>query len=334
MNESRFAVTVGLFVTGGLILLALLLLTFSKGLNVLRPTYELRLRANTVGGLKRQGTVLMSGVSVGRVAYADVAPDGHGVVIGLRIYKRYRIYGDARFSIEQLGFLGDQYVAIYPQANAKPELEPGAEVRCEDPLNIQEIVRAATGLIQRVDQTVKTLQTAADRLDRTVLSENSLSNVSLTLDNFQLVSARALGIVEDVNRLVDTNGPPIFTTMSNLVSFSEDLNQLAGELKDAVITNKIELTKAIKNLDNTTHTLDRLVADVEGGKGLAGSLLKDERLKRNIAEVAENFAQVSANLATLTSNLNKYGLLYKPKPPKTTNTTVMPFYPGKNPFKN
>jgi hypothetical protein len=49
--------------------------------------------------------------------------------------------------------------------------------------------------------------------------------------------------------------------------------------------------------------------------------------------VAENFAQVSANLATLTSNLNKYGLLYKPKPPKTTNTTVMPFYPGKNPFK-
>ena len=334
MNESRFAVQVGLFVTGGLILLALLLLTFSKGLNVLIPTYELRLRANTVGGLKRQGTVLMSGVSVGRVAYADVAPDGHGVVIGLRIYKRYRIYGDARFSIEQLGFLGDQYVAIYPQANAKPELEPGAEVRCEDPLNIQETVRAATGLIQHVDQTVKTLQTAADRLDRTVLSENSLSNVSLTLDNFQLVSARALGIVEDVNRLVDTNGPPIFTTLSNLVSFSEDLNQLAGELKDAVITNKIELTKAIKNLDNTTHALDRLVADVEGGKGLAGSLLKDERLKRNISEVAGNFAQVSANLATLTSNLNKYGLLYKPKPPKTTNTIVMPFYPGKNPFKN
>src|SRR5260370_6245077 len=148
MTESRFAVTVGPFVTGGLILLALLLLTFSKGLNVLRPTYELRLRANTVGGLKRQGTVLMSGVSVGRVAYADVAPDGHGVVIGLRIYKRYRIYGDARFSIEQLGFLGDQYVPIYPQANAKPELEPAAEARCEAPLTLHQLVRAATALIQ------------------------------------------------------------------------------------------------------------------------------------------------------------------------------------------
>src|SRR5258708_13123400 len=121
MNDSRFAVKVGLFVTGGLILLALLLLTFSKGLNVLMPTYELRLRANTVGGLKRQGTVLMSGVSVGRVAYADVAPDGHGVVIGLRIYKRYRIYGDAPFSIEQLAFLCAHYVPIHPPPTPKPQ---------------------------------------------------------------------------------------------------------------------------------------------------------------------------------------------------------------------
>src|SRR5438093_981984 len=114
MNESRLATKVGLFVALGLVLLVLLLMSFSKGLTILTKSYELNLRAPQVGGLKDRAAVLMSGITVGNVVEANIPPDGQGVIIKLKIQEKYKIHADARFRIDQIGFLGDQYVAIYP----------------------------------------------------------------------------------------------------------------------------------------------------------------------------------------------------------------------------
>ena len=49
-------------------------------------------------------------------------PGGTNVTVTLQIYKDYPIYHDARFVIEQSGFLGDQYVSVVPTANTLPVL--------------------------------------------------------------------------------------------------------------------------------------------------------------------------------------------------------------------
>ncbi len=83
------------------------------------------------------------------------------------------------------------------------------------------------------------------------------------------------------------------------------------------------MTRAVKSLQTTATALQKLVNDVEAGKGLVGSVFKDEQLKVNIATITANFANLS-------SNLNRYGLLYKPKQPRTN--AVVPIYPGNSPF--
>ena len=121
MDKSRLEWKVGLFVFVGLVLLAVLLLQFSKGLTFFHP--HLRHPAHTpssVGGLKTRAQVLMSGVQVGTISRIQLAPDGKSVTLTLRIYQQYQIYKDARFVIEQSGFLGDQYVAILPTKNEGP----------------------------------------------------------------------------------------------------------------------------------------------------------------------------------------------------------------------
>ena len=117
MGESRIAVKVGLFVAMGLVLVLLLTMSFSKGLSILTPTYDLYLRAVSVGGLKDRAAVLMSGITVGNVVDSTIPPEGKGVVIRLKIQNKYKIHADARFVIEQIGFLGDQYISIYPTKN-------------------------------------------------------------------------------------------------------------------------------------------------------------------------------------------------------------------------
>jgi len=323
MNESRVALKIGLFAALGIVLLAGLLLIFSKGLNLFTATYELRLRSATVGGLKNHATVLLNGVAIGNVVETEVAPDGRGVIIVVRINKKLAIHADARFAIEQIGFLGDQFVAIYQQENTGPVLQPGAEKAIEEPLNIEKTVRTATSLIQRVDQTVKIFNEIILRVDRTVLSERTLTNLAGTLDNLRLVSDKAAIVVDHVDRLIDTNGPGVSISISNMVRFSEQLDKLSDEMNQTVTTNRIELTKAVKSLQTTALSLQRLVDDVESGKGLAGSVFKDTQLQINVSNLVANFTSLS-------SNLNKYGLLYKPKQSKKEGAP--PGYGGKNPF--
>jgi phospholipid/cholesterol/gamma-HCH transport system substrate-binding protein len=324
MSESRLATKVGLFVALGLMLLVFLLMSFSKGLTILTRSYDLHLRAVSVGGLKERAAVLMSGVTIGNVVAANIPTDGRGVMIQLKIQEKYKIHADARFVIEQIGFLGDQYVAIYPTKNAQPILQAGAEVVCESPLDFQEIIRSAGGLIQGVDRTVKTVNDMLMRVDRNLLSEQNLTNVSITINNLRIASGKAASMVDHINNLVDTNSRPISRTLTNLVLFSEELERLAVEMQQAVATNKVELTAAVKNIESISRVLNKMVTDVESGHGLAGALMRDDRLRVDVRQIMENFSNLS-------SNLNKYGLLYKPKPPK--KETGPPTYQGKSPFK-
>ena len=108
MSKSRLEGKVGLFVFIGLALLAALLIQFSKGTTFFRHTYNILLRAPSVGGLKARAGVLMSGVQVGTVSDIKLGPQGTNVTLTLKIYGQYEIHKDAMFLIEQSGFLGDQ----------------------------------------------------------------------------------------------------------------------------------------------------------------------------------------------------------------------------------
>jgi phospholipid/cholesterol/gamma-HCH transport system substrate-binding protein len=325
MNQSRFAVRVGLFVLIGILLIVGLLLAFSKGLTFFKPTYELRMRAKNVAGLRAGANVLLAGVEIGSVAGANVASDGRGVLIRLKIDAKYQIHSDARFVIETVGFLGDQYVAVYPGENKAPVLEPGTIVDIDVPVSIQEVARTASDLLQQASYSLKMLNEAVARLDKTVLSEGTLTNITDAIANFRLASAKGVTVMDRINFLVETNTTPISISVSNLGRFSDEMDKLALEMQATVATNRVEFTKAVKNLERTTAVLERVAHGVEEGTGLAGSLLAEGPLKENVSSVVSNFA-------VLSSNLNRYGLLYKPRQSRAS-VTATNLYPGRTPFK-
>jgi phospholipid/cholesterol/gamma-HCH transport system substrate-binding protein len=315
MSQMRFEWRVGFFVLVCLGLLGTLVIGFSKGWTLVKTNYELRLRTPNVGGIKAGAVVLMAGVPVGNVGRVELSDDGKSVVIFIRVLNRYQVHRDARFVIETAGFLGDQFISIIPHPNQAPEvLKPGAEVVCEEPFNLQEVARSAAGLIKRVDQTAERLNEAVSRIDAVFLSEQTLTNLAVTVANFRQLSERSLVTLDNVDALIRTNTPGVEATVSNLVGFSEQINRVTGELRDTVATNRDQIGRAVKNVESATVQADKLLSDLQAGKGLAGSLLKDEQLKADLSLMVSNFTALS-------SNLSKYGLLYKPKPPRSRPAT-------------
>ncbi|MDB6026823.1 MAG: ttg2C [Verrucomicrobiales bacterium] len=320
----RLHFKVGIFVAIGLTIVAALMLVFSHGLSFSRPTYTILMKAETVGGLKVQAPVLLAGVQIGSVIDINLAPDGKAVVLTLKLDQNYKIHNDAKFAIDSLGLLGDQFVAIRPQANAGPLLKEKEMVSGEPPFDLQEVARASLGFIHRVDETAQRLNSAIKRIDEVVLAQSNLLSLSDTIHNFNQVSESAIQTVEQIGTLFKTNEPAISGAVSNLAHFSGQLNKLADELSETVFTNRTMMTRAMNNLENASRSVTNLLGEVEAGRGVAGALLKDREMKETLSETLSNARELAFNLNVLSSNVNNKGLwrvLWKPKatppsPPK------------------
>jgi phospholipid/cholesterol/gamma-HCH transport system substrate-binding protein len=328
MNRKTLEMKVGLFVLGGMVLLAALAILFSKGLKFDWDTYTLNLRAPNAAGLKDRCSVLMSGVPIGSVNGIALAPDGKSVVIGLKLTRKVEIRRDARFLIEQSGMLGDQYVAVIPTQNAGATLRQGDEVRCEAPFNMLEMARNASGLIARVDQTARKLDDSLAQLQRFAFNEQTLSNLAAVIGNMRAATERAVGMVSAIQAVVETNRSPITASVSNLVQFSEQMTTFSSALNELALTNRADIGLAVKDVQVSARTLRTILQDVQAGKGLAGALLKDDQM-------ATQASQVTSNLAITASNLNSrglWGILRKPKAP-STNPPPKFIYGAKRPFE-
>jgi phospholipid/cholesterol/gamma-HCH transport system substrate-binding protein len=277
------------------------LLQFSKGTSLFRPTYNLFLKTDNVGGLKKHASVLMSGVPVGTVSDIELNPEGTNVVITLKIYKNYLIRKDAIVRVEQAGFLGDQYIAIVPTFNQREPYQPDDHLDAEPPFNLQQVARSAAGFLKSVDQTTKRLDDAIADVRRLLLNEETLTNLAVTVGNARMATEHAVTTVDNINALVTTNSEAIAAAVSNVVGFSQQMNQFGSGLKEVLATNSDELNASLKNFEASTETLKSLIEDVKSGKGLAGDVLRNEQLATNVNAIA-------ANLTITTSNLNRLGL--------------------------
>ncbi len=301
MDKKRLEWRVGVFVLIGLTVLAVLLLQFSKGASLFKPTYNLFLKTSNVGGMKKHASVLMSGVPIGTVSDIELNPQGTNVIITLKIYKQYVIHKDALVRIEQAGFLGDQYIAIVPTFNRGDEWQPNDHLEATEPFNLQEVARSAAGFLKSVDQTTKRLDDAIADVRRLLINEETLTNLAVTVANARMATEHAVATVDNINSVVTTNSEAVAAAVSNVVVFSQQINEFAGGLKQVLATNSDELNASLKNFEASTETLKSVLEDVKSGKGLAGNVLENEQLATNVNTIA-------ANLTLTTSNLNRLGL--------------------------
>jgi hypothetical protein len=104
-----------------------------------------------------------------------------------------------------------------------------------------------------------------------------------------------------LDAVITNNGPAIYSAGTNLALVLSNANQVVISARSLVESNRPALDQSISNLQSATHRFDLLMADVQAGEGLAGKLLKDEKM-------AEKMAEIVTDLSVTSSNLNRLGL--------------------------
>jgi phospholipid/cholesterol/gamma-HCH transport system substrate-binding protein len=303
MNKSRLEWKVGLFALIALGLLGSLLILFSKGTTLFKPSYHLLLRAGNVGGLKAQSYVLMAGVQIGTVSGIKLGPQGTNVTVTLAIYKQFQVRTNAEFSIEASGILGDQYVAVTPKpAEADvPVFNDGDVAVANAPWTLIGVANRVLTSLGNFDEAAASLRRTIDDIHVGAFSSDTLSNFSATIANLKVASVGAVTTLSNIDALVIANGPAIYRSGTNLATATAHMDEVVGDIKILIATNRAGIDRSISNIENLTLELNGMIAKIQAGEGLVGELLNDPKMAARASEIV-------GDLSVTTSNLNKIGL--------------------------
>lgn len=127
MKPTRLELLVGLFVVLGLGAVAYLTIKLGAGALPAGDTYLLEARFTNAGGLHEGGSVLLAGVTVGRVEKIRLDPADFSAIATLRVQSAVRLPTDTMAAIRTSGLIGDKFVALSPGAD-DTQLGPGNRI--------------------------------------------------------------------------------------------------------------------------------------------------------------------------------------------------------------
>lgn len=129
-NSRSLEVLVGIFVSVGMIALAILAFNVSNMKSLGGGNhYTVTASFTNVSGLKARSPVTIAGVPVGRVSSITVDPESFEAVVTMTIEERFNeIPVDSDAGIYTAGLLGEKYIGI-SNGGAPDFLEEGSEIR-------------------------------------------------------------------------------------------------------------------------------------------------------------------------------------------------------------
>lgn len=124
MKQSKLELLVGAFVVLGLAAVLYLTIKLGAGSMLGGDTYTIEARFTNAGGLNSGSSVVVAGVSVGRVEGIRVDPKDFSAIASLRVMSGLKLPADTMASIKTTGLIGDKYVLLAPGAD-EASLQPG-----------------------------------------------------------------------------------------------------------------------------------------------------------------------------------------------------------------
>ena len=253
---------------------------FLKGKNLFDNNNKLYVIYENVAGLAPSAPVTLNGLTIGKVNSITINPDGK-LLVELHITTDFPISKSSIAEIYDSGLVGGRQIAIKPNLLDKNYTVSGDYLKASSKLGltdalaqqleplqakIQELLKNADVLFTNVNDVLDT-QTRQNL-------KSSIASLNATLSEFSVAS-------KNVNELLAENKSKLNNTLKNVDKVSGNFATISDSLA------KANLGQTVKNLEKTLAKVDKIMADLEQGKGTMGKLIKDETMYTNFSKTSK-----------------------------------------------
>jgi len=138
MKRFDLQLTVGLFIIAGVICLGYLSIKLARMEVLGKKGYEVYALFSNSGGLKTGSSIMIAGVTVGRVK--TITLEDYQARVVLNIPQNVKIQEDAIASIKTKGLIGEKYIEITP-GGSEEIIPPGGRIRETQPaVDFEELI--------------------------------------------------------------------------------------------------------------------------------------------------------------------------------------------------
>ncbi|MEO8173004.1 MAG: MlaD family protein [Sediminibacterium sp.] len=283
-------IKLGVFVLAGLGFLVLLLYMIGKNKSFFGSNFILKAQFENVQGLKAGNNVRYAGIEIGTVHAIHIINDTV-LEVEMSIDEKVRatIHKNATVAIGTDGLVGNKVVNISATKIPASAVDNGDILPAKKPVDTDEMLRTLSITNNDIAVIAANLKATIAHINDSKAFWNIMNDKGLPRDlklsaaNIRMATAKANDMIQDLNSLT--------TDLKN------GKGSLGRILTDTTISNNLNSAiLTIKGVGNTTDSLSRQISktiqgieyDIQNGKGMINTLLKDTSLVTKLSNSMDN----------------------------------------------
>jgi len=192
-HSHKFKVRLGLFIIGGLSLLAISIFIVGKQKNLFDPVFKINATFSNVSGLQVGNNVRFSGINVGTIDKITIVNDST-VRVDMLLKKSVKefIKTDCVAAIGSEGLIGDRLMTIAAGSIDSPLVREGAEIPSNEPVETDAIMASlqvtasnAEVISEQLSEIMLKVNNGNGVLSRIIQDTSMSSNFSATILNLR-----------------------------------------------------------------------------------------------------------------------------------------------------
>ena len=283
--------------------------SFLKGRDLLTSYRTFYVQYDNVEGLIGSAPVTINGLVVGKVSAIKLIDSTGKLQVELQVKSDFPISKSSTASIYEPGLIGGKQIMITPNLKDTSVAESGAVLLGLVKPGLTSLVgERLTPLQEKVEKMVVSADVLLTNIN-TILDAKTKENLKSSIANLDATLAEFKGASKSVNEMLAENKGKINNTMTNFDKASANFSKVSDSIA------KINIGKTVKKLEQTLANVDKIMNDVQSGKGTMGKLMKDETLYTNFTKTSKELELLLQDLRlnpTRYVNVSLFGKKNKP----------------------
>ena len=262
--------------------------SFLKGRDLFNSYKTFYAVYDEVEGLAPSAPITINGLNVGKVTSINLHTDGK-LIVELQVKTDFPISKTSVASIYEPGLLGGKSIAIIPNFKDPVLAENGATLATNvKPGMLSTVADQLNPLQKKVESTVVSADSLLIGLNK-VLDIKTRENLRISIAELSVTMKEFSEASKNLNAIISGNKKNLDGTLANLNKASGNFASLSDSLNDA------KIGQAFKKLEKSLANVDKIVNDVQSGKGTIGKLLKDDGMYNNLEGASLEMKQLLAD---------------------------------------